>query len=219
MNCDQVFDILTRGPFPSGAASDASVQRHLGACAECRQLAEALRPALDLIHESVPPEESWGLPGYWEDVPPSERPVTVKQRTQLAVRRVRLPSEAKRRRSARSEQTRLILIAALAGAFAAVAVVGAQRVFDHTPSANSAYPVSAANRTLVWPPGPCGCMVAATDAKLEQFTINRDLRSCSECHNEVRERRKNEDVHWKPSAASREIAMACVACHDFKPRD
>ena len=29
MTCDDVFDILTRGPFPSGAAEDESVQRHL----------------------------------------------------------------------------------------------------------------------------------------------------------------------------------------------
>jgi hypothetical protein len=217
MNCDQVFDILTRGPFPSGAASDASVQRHLGACAECRQLAEALRPALDLIHESVPPEESWGLPGYWEDVPPGERPVTVKQRPQLAVRRMHLPTEAKRRRSSRSEQTRLILIAAFAGAFAAVAVVGAQRVIDHTPRASSATPVSTASRTSGWP-DQCGCPLVATDAKLEQFTINRDLRSCSECHDQVRERWQFDEVQWKP-AASRELAMACVACHDIKPRD
>ena len=219
MNCDQVFDILTRGPFPSGAASDASVQRHLGACAECRQLAEALRPALDLIHESVPPEESWGLPGYWEDVPPSERPVTVKQRTQLAVRRVRLPTEAKRRRSSRSEQTRLILIAAIAGAFAAVAVVGVQRVFDHTPPPSTTFPVSTANRTLVWPPEKCDFTSVATANAVDKFDFKRDLRSCSGCHRDQHEHWKVEEEQWNKPAAIREIAMACVTCHDFKPRD
>ncbi|MBM4005653.1 MAG: hypothetical protein FJ295_20580 [Planctomycetes bacterium] len=64
MNCDQVFDALTRGPFPSGDASDASVERHLLACHECRQLAEALRPAVALFHESVPAHELDDLPGY-----------------------------------------------------------------------------------------------------------------------------------------------------------
>ena len=46
MNCDQVFDILTRGPFPTGTSCDTPVEAHLNTCAECRRLAEALRPAL-----------------------------------------------------------------------------------------------------------------------------------------------------------------------------
>jgi hypothetical protein len=64
MNCDQVFDILTRAPFPSGEATDTDVEHHLRACHECRQLAEALRPAVDLFHESIPADESFDLPGY-----------------------------------------------------------------------------------------------------------------------------------------------------------
>ena len=65
MNCDHVFDVLTRGPFPTGATSDSAVESHLLACAECRQLAEALRPALELFEEAVTVEESRTLPGYW----------------------------------------------------------------------------------------------------------------------------------------------------------
>jgi hypothetical protein len=64
MNCDQVFDILTRGPFPSGEPSDAAVERHLCACHECRELAEALQPAVSLLHESIGAEEGADLPGY-----------------------------------------------------------------------------------------------------------------------------------------------------------
>jgi len=64
MTCDHVFDILTRAPFPAGDASDVDVERHLGTCHECRQFAEALRPALDLFHESIPLHESVDLPGY-----------------------------------------------------------------------------------------------------------------------------------------------------------
>lgn len=44
MRCDDVFEILTRGPFPSGATTDESVERHLECCHECRTFAEALRP-------------------------------------------------------------------------------------------------------------------------------------------------------------------------------
>jgi hypothetical protein len=64
MNCDYVFDILTRGPFPSGGADDAAVERHLAACHGCRELAEALRPAVELLHESVSGDEGDSLPGY-----------------------------------------------------------------------------------------------------------------------------------------------------------
>jgi hypothetical protein len=64
MNCDYVFDILTRGPFPSGGADDDGVERHLAACHGCRELAEALRPAVELLHESVSGDEGDSLPGY-----------------------------------------------------------------------------------------------------------------------------------------------------------
>ena len=46
-------------------ACDAPVEAHLSVCAECRRLAEALRPAVELFQEAVDPEESRDLPGYW----------------------------------------------------------------------------------------------------------------------------------------------------------
>jgi hypothetical protein len=64
IHCDEVFDILTRGPFPTGAPSDGIVESHLGHCDECRRLADALRPALELLQEAVTPEESRTLPCY-----------------------------------------------------------------------------------------------------------------------------------------------------------
>jgi len=64
MTCDDVFDVLTRGPFPSGSADDEHVERHLVGCHECRRLATALRPAVELFQEAIDPEESYGLPGY-----------------------------------------------------------------------------------------------------------------------------------------------------------
>ena len=65
MNCDQVFDILTRGPCPTGTSCDGPVEAHLSECDECHRLAEALRPAIELFQEAVDPEESRDLPGYW----------------------------------------------------------------------------------------------------------------------------------------------------------
>jgi hypothetical protein len=80
MNCDRVFAVLTRGPFPTGDPSDEAVEFHLASCAECRRLAEALRPAaraIDepgvrsggmtgrMVEEIVAADERRRLPGYW----------------------------------------------------------------------------------------------------------------------------------------------------------
>lgn len=63
-NCDQVFDVLTRGPFPAGEPSDDAVEQHLRACHDCRCLAEALRPAVALLHEAIASDDACGLPEY-----------------------------------------------------------------------------------------------------------------------------------------------------------
>lgn len=64
LDCDDVFDVLTRGPFPTGKSVDRLVDQHLVECAACRRLAEALRPAVELLRESVAPEEGRDLPSY-----------------------------------------------------------------------------------------------------------------------------------------------------------
>jgi len=71
MDCEQVFVILTRGPFPTGEPWDEDVEVHLETCADCWRLAEALRPALEVFQEAVPPAESRDLPGYWGDARPA----------------------------------------------------------------------------------------------------------------------------------------------------
>ena len=89
INCDQVFEVLTRGPFPTGGPDDEAVERHLRACHECRQLAEALRPAVALMHEAVAAEQAVDLPEY-QGALPWTRP----QRRRLSV--VRLAKTPKR---------------------------------------------------------------------------------------------------------------------------
>lgn len=71
MNCDQVFCVLTRGPFPTGDRSDLLVEQHLEECASCWQIAEALKPAHHVFEESVPAAQLHDLPGYWGDAVPS----------------------------------------------------------------------------------------------------------------------------------------------------
>ena len=67
INCDSVFSILTRGPFPTGEASDFDVEDHLDRCRDCRRLAEALRPTPHQGPEAVDSDEGWQLPVYWSE--------------------------------------------------------------------------------------------------------------------------------------------------------
>lgn len=83
MNCDQVFDVLTRGPFPRGDDADAEVEHHLMRCAGCRRLAAALQPAVELFEETVTPEESAELPGYWGDLFSEEDASTAVERRSI----------------------------------------------------------------------------------------------------------------------------------------
>jgi hypothetical protein len=91
IHCDEVFDILTRGPFPSGHEHDAVVEHHLRSCHDCRQLAEALRPAVELFHECLSKDEIADLPEYHGEVTPLTRPFTRRLPNTLA--EVQLPPE------------------------------------------------------------------------------------------------------------------------------
>jgi len=90
ISCDEVFDVLTRGPFPTGQAQDEYVDAHLAVCHECRQLAEALRPAVDLFQESMLENEKQPLPVYLgrfhatvPDVVPKPKRIATSSNSQL----------------------------------------------------------------------------------------------------------------------------------------
>jgi hypothetical protein len=51
LTCDEIFDVLTRGPVSLDESPD--IRQHLEACSGCRELAEAFRPAVGLLHESL----------------------------------------------------------------------------------------------------------------------------------------------------------------------
>lgn len=128
MDCDQVFMILTRGPFPTGEAWDEQVEAHLESCSDCWRLAEALRPALEVFQEAVTPAESRELPGYWGDARPASEVIadiaTSATSTKLAtgVRRMNRPIPADQRNAASREFSADVLRAiALAATLAAAA--------------------------------------------------------------------------------------------------
>jgi hypothetical protein len=93
IDCDRVFDVLTRGPFPSGSADDAAVEAHLERCHECARLAAALRPAIELFEEAIGPDEGHDLPSYWGDVEveSSERRAAAAPTARQVRRRMRRP--------------------------------------------------------------------------------------------------------------------------------
>ncbi|MEO1498189.1 MAG: hypothetical protein AAFV43_13685 [Planctomycetota bacterium] len=64
MDCEKAFAALTRGPLVGLDADDQAVISHLEECESCRQLAEALRPAPDAFHESLPAGEEAQLPAF-----------------------------------------------------------------------------------------------------------------------------------------------------------
>lgn len=86
--CDEVFDTLTRAPFPSGdRPSDDAIGRHLACCHDCRQLAEALRPATTALAHSLPEDEETtsretSLPCFTGSLP---SPVTDERLTPLGL--------------------------------------------------------------------------------------------------------------------------------------
>jgi hypothetical protein len=156
MNCDQVFEVLTRGPFPTGEPQDEAVERHLRACHECRQLAEALRPAVALLHEAVSSEEAEQLPEYQGSLPWQRRA----GRRKLAIARLEGPPAGekepknpsqKKVRVTRGEPRRPQMVSAmrLIAASLIIAALGlvlgsnlfAPRVVQPMPGASAAVPV------------------------------------------------------------------------------
>jgi len=100
MDCDQVFMILTRGPFPTGELSDELVEEHLEACGQCWRIAEALRPTQNVLQEAVPSAEGRDLPGYWGDARPANAAVA-----ELANTTARVAATRRQRSAAPRTQT------------------------------------------------------------------------------------------------------------------
>jgi len=148
-----VFEVLTRGPFPTGEPQDEAVERHLRACHECRQLAEALRPAVALLHEAVSSEEAEQLPEYQGSLPWQRR----SGRRKLAIARLEGPPNEKTPPKncvsvTRGEPRRPQMVSAmrLIAASLIIAALGlvfgsnlfAPRVVQPMPGANSAVEMS-----------------------------------------------------------------------------
>ncbi len=65
MDCDRVFMVLTKGPFPMGDVDDEALENHLLSCESCRRFAMALQPTLELFEDESETGEKDNLPAYW----------------------------------------------------------------------------------------------------------------------------------------------------------
>lgn len=228
MNCDRVFDVLTRGPFPTGAESDAAVERHLGHCAECRRLATALRPAVELFEEAIRPEDSRGLPSYWGEV--TEPHPAAYDATFATLEEEISVAKTTRRALHRARATRsLIPVRAIDDCdrlfrfFGAVAV-GVVLAFSFRTMADGAGEGTNSPRSagmnmsglpwqvcsaamIVAPPrsGQGASMQASGISKLASLESSQ-LRCCSECHHAG-----SRFAGAAPIPQS--VALSCAACH------
>ena len=241
LSCDHVFEILTRGPFPAGEATDHEVERHLRSCHECRQLAEALRPAVALLHEAVSADESLALPEYKGSLPElvPAGPAHLEQRSKRPLRcglrkveRAKRPGARRRERefdySRMASATRLIaasiLIASLATlswGLATSSRPGSQAVAQSATAAETGLPRLMPDQqgliTLVGLKLPSGCFPA--QLKIDSASggalpadLQAAIQCCTVCHHATAEA-----ADKAAGAPNRQVAaissQSCKACH------
>ena len=219
IHCDDVFDVLTRGPFPSGEASDNLVERHLADCAGCRRLAEALRPAIELFEEAIGPEESRHLPRYWGDAA-TDVVDACEAETRVAPPQAGLVVRARRDKILEVGRNAARFLAAVAVGIAIAAVFDQSRAHPAgggsvLPAAGE-YALDAILHDAAWSPDalPSDCRkrsqvaLVTTAAREESRMITELLKQdcCIECH------------HSGSSAPTSDAAMtttllACSTCH------
>jgi len=231
LNCDQVFDVLTRGPFPSGDASDESVEHHLRACHECRQLAEALRPAVELLHESIDRAGAIDLPEYQGTLPVSAPAARPARPLTLGLRQISAPTP-KRSDSGRSfdrtvSAVRLIaaslLVAALGilGYGFAVSGAGSSRTAGlagllgvgrppaHLPDGPAILSLASLKLPARCIPARYQTLTADHAAALAAAMASGSeeaLRCCTECHAAEKMRQASPELVAV-------VAQSCASCH------
>lgn len=229
MNCDQVFDELTRGPFPTGRVTDASVERHLARCSACRRLAIALRPAVELFEEAIRPEDSHGLPSYWgEAAEPYSAPrdatfATLEEEISLARRTRRRWTAAQRARGvipvrAWEDCDRLLRFCGAMAVGVLLALACRSALDNRRSSGALAEGDGAVGAGLPWrvcspawlapPEQPLqgSTIRAAGVVRLARLASERH-RCCSECHHAG-------GGASAPHALAYGVADSCAVCHD-----
>ncbi|MDA1049872.1 MAG: hypothetical protein O3C40_05265 [Planctomycetota bacterium] len=200
--CDDVFDVLTREPFPSGGDDDELVESHLAVCHECRQLAEAFRPAVGLFHESMSVGLDDELPSYCGRLTPI---IDALPHMPLFAPRQDVASRSAQRRSLtrRSFAVAASLLIVGSAVFATLAAVRQTR--DSAPLVANLRVHEHRDHTLLAAleiPSACRSTTAAANR-----AAAADVACCTKCH-----------TADSPVASTRKAIVkssaACVACHD-----
>lgn len=223
LNCDQVFELLTRGPFPSGGPDDSAVERHLGCCADCRQLAEALRPAVALFHESLAPEQAHNLPEYhgsaltpdWHAEP--TEPERSPRRLPRHLSEIQLPPSNPPPSAARSDLRGTLQLAAglLLAVIAGAALFGMAQSLQQLRTRPDSFAAAgyssrpevlteAGRRSLAALQLKSVCL---PDLTLNSALASADLVCCTHCHAEAAA-----GAHSQRVSIAR-LQQSCLACH------
>lgn len=210
MRCDDVFEILTSGPFPSGAASDDAVERHLLACHECRKFAEALRPL-----EETP--DAAGMPAYQGRLLPvdnTDKPIDLVSRVQTLVLKEHESRLAQKRDRSLARQNVWRFIVACAAVF----LLGAAAAFASPLFINPPLGTSGASTLHAALPQPRTVAAASCSnlllAKLTEHAVvpvnlqtSKDA-CCVKCHGGA------EPVAQKNQKTIGMVVLSCQKCHD-----
>ncbi len=205
MTCDAAFEVLTRGPFPTGGPEDRDVERHLRVCHECHHLAEALHPAVALLHESVTDIEAQHLPRYHG---PLCRPTLW---TWLASGGIE-----SRWGFTRAGVTAVTALMAVVVALAAIVHWSAPPQFQarRTSAAHRA-PATLSDRggemlaalALGDRCAPAALVTTLAGGVVSDFNAADGLACCTECHGAARSRNLT-------GPAMRDVMASCRACHE-----
>lgn len=230
IHCDEVFDILTRGPFPSGRDSDPAVEHHLRCCHDCRQLAEALRPAVELFHECLSAEEVAELPEYHGEVTPLTKPFA--RRLPHTIDEVQLPPEnTPRHDHVRAQRWIMLLQGSVATALTAAVVLlvlsfgnslrglKPDSTIPSAPQFATAASYPEAARQLLTLKLPAACWLDQNFPRMndsrpvaEQLALaleQHEIACCTRCHSEAK-------ALASRSPAVQHVAMlqqSCLICH------
>jgi hypothetical protein len=219
MRCDDVFEILTSGPFPNGAASDEAVELHLECCHECRRFAEALRPLGDVALDSDLPTYD----GRLMRSAASDEPVNLVNRVQFLVVKEHEKRQAEKHQTEKNRRafatkgfTRFV--AACAAVFvlgAAAALAGPLLVGRFTPRQNAPSLVLASSeKAPTNQNGVCGSEILS---HLKQnaiipvsFQESKDA-CCIQCHGGPSK------APEKKQTTIGLVVMSCQKCHVERP--
>lgn len=205
LTCDDVFDVLTREPFPSGGVDDEVVESHLAVCHECRQLAEAFRPAVGLFHEALSAGVDDELPMYRGRLKPV---IEALPPVPLFAPRTDCCSQSEKRQPSilRSLAMAASLIVVASAVFAAWA--GIQRSSRFAPVASNLRIETNRDYTLLATleiPRSCRSLLEHSDRPLTAEFV-----CCTKCHHATSRMASTKLAISKTSAA-------CAACHDRVP--